>query len=40
MELQQLLKRLETITAKNAVAKAKAVVSPFFGERDLAFVYA
>lgn len=37
VELQQLLKRLEIVTAKTV---AKAIVSPFFGVNDFAFARA
>lgn len=39
VELQKLFKSLESISAKNTVAKAKAVVSPYFGANEFAFAY-
>ena len=39
IELQKLFKSLESINAKNIVAQAKAVVSPYFGVNDFAFAY-
>lgn len=38
-ELQQLFKRLEIVIANTLVAKAKSLVSPYFGVQDLAFAY-
>ena len=35
-----LLKPTGNITAKNTVAKAKTVASPYFGANDFAFAYA
>ena len=40
MEFQYLLKLLERLSAKNLVAKAKSLLSPYFGAHDLAFAYA
>jgi hypothetical protein len=39
IELQKLLKSLESISAKNTFAMAKSVVSPYFGVNDFAFAY-
>lgn len=39
VELQKLFKSLESINAKNIVAQAKSVVSPYFGANDFAFAY-
>ncbi len=33
-------KKLETLSANNLVARAKSIVSPYFGESDFAFAYA
>jgi hypothetical protein len=38
VELEKLLKRFQSINAKNIVAKAN-VVSPYFGVNDFAFAY-
>lgn len=35
-----LVKSLELLNAKNLVAKAKGIVSPFYGIKDFAPVYA
>ena len=39
VELEKLLKSFQRINAKNILAKAKAVVSPYFGANDFAFAY-
>jgi len=39
IELEKLLKSFQSINAKNIVAKAKSVVSPYFGVNDFAFAY-
>jgi len=39
-EPHYLPKLVEGLSAKNLVAKAKSIVSPYFGARDLAFAYA
>jgi len=39
VELWELLKSPESINAKNIVAQAKSVVSPYFGVNDFAFAY-
>ena len=38
-ETGELSKSSHTITAKQVVAKAKSVVSPYFGAKDFAFAY-
>ncbi len=40
MELRYLLKLPDKLSAKNLVAKAKSILSPYFGARDLSFAYA
>ncbi len=40
VELRYFLKLPEKLSAKNLLSKAKDIVSPYFGERDLAFAYA
>lgn len=40
VELQYFLKLLEQLSAKTLISKAKSIVSPYFGERGLAFAYA
>jgi len=40
VELQYFLKLLEQLSAKTLISKAKSIVSPYFGERELAFAYA
>lgn len=40
VELRYFLKLPETLSAKNLITKAKSIVSPYFGERELAFAYA
>lgn len=39
IELWKLLKSPESISAKNTLAKAKSVLSPYFGVNDFAFAY-
>ena len=39
VELWELFKSPERINAKNILAQAKSVVSPYFGVNDFAFAY-
>jgi hypothetical protein len=39
VELEKLLKSFQSISAKNTLAMAKSVVSPYFGVNDFAFAY-
>ena len=39
-EHRYLLNLTEIVTAQSTVAKAKSIVSPFFGVNDFAFAYA
>ena len=39
VELEKLLKSFQRINAKNILAQAKSVVSPYYGVNDFAFAY-